>query len=97
VKIASSSAPEVSGALVPPTNIQAESMRLAEAMQRMFGNPDVPRGYAAEMPVWFVTMDGLWASEASAPGVTATQQPYHHYIVVLDAANGMEIEASLRP
>ncbi len=95
--IASASAPEISGALVAPSNIQAEQLSLGQAMTRMFGNANAPRGYTADMLVWVVTMDGLWASQAQAPGVTATQLPYHHYIIVLDASSGMQIESSLTP
>lgn len=97
VKIASNSAPEISGALSPPGNIQAERMTLAEALQRMSGDAKLPPGYSADAPVWYVTMDGLWASEALAPGVTATQRPYHHYRVILDARTGTDIESSLTP
>jgi len=96
-KIASTSVPEISGALVAPSNVQAKLITLGQAMQQMFGNADAPRGYAADMPVWYVTMDGLWANQAQAPGITAAQMPYHHYIVVLVASNGMQIEGSLRP
>ncbi len=94
---ASMSRPEVSGALVSPQNVQAEQMTLSEAMKRLPGNPSVPARYKPQMLVWVVTMDGLWASEVQAPGITATQAPYHHYLVVLDAITGMEIESSLQP
>lgn len=97
LEIAASSAPEVSGALVPPQNIRAEQLTLSQATQRMSGNTNLPQGYNGDMAVWYVTMDGLWASEVQAPGVTATQVPYHHYMIVLDALTALEIEGSLRP
>ncbi len=97
VRIASQSAPEISGALVTPQNIQAEQITLKEAMQRMGSQMQLPTSYRADTPVWIVTMDGLWASEAQAPGVAATQIPYHHYFVILGASTGMEIESELRP
>ncbi len=94
---AAASAPEVSGALVTPSNVQAQQITLGEAMQRMWGNADPPRGYTPDMPVWYVTMDGLWKGEMPAPGVTVMPAQYHHYIIVLDAVTGLELEASLRP
>ncbi len=95
--ITSSSAPEISGAQVPPVNIQAEQTTLAQAVQRMNSRGGLPKGYAPDLPVWYVTMDGLWANEVQAPGVTATQVPYHHYFLILDAVTGMAIETALRP
>jgi len=99
LKIASSSQPEISGALVTPQNVQTEQMTLGEAEQRIHGNPTAPSGHAPEMPVWYVTMDGLWANEVSAPDLTpsVTQQPYHSYRIILDARTGLEIESSLQP
>ena len=91
------SRPEVSGALLSPQNVQAEQMALSQAMQRLPGSPSVPAGYDPQMPVWMVMMDGLWTNEVQAPGVTATQTPYHHCVVILDALTGMEIGSSLRP
>jgi hypothetical protein len=97
VRSASMSRPEVSGALVIPQNVQAEQMELSEAIKRLPGNPSMVPGYNSQTPVWVVTMDGLWANEAQAPGVTATQQPYHHYLSLLDAKTGMEIQSYLKP
>jgi hypothetical protein len=97
LRSASMSRPEVSGALVTPQNVQAEQMTLGAAVQRLPGNPSVPVRYNPQMPVWLVTIDGLWANEVQAPGITATQAPYHHYAVVLDALTGTEIESSLKP
>jgi hypothetical protein len=97
IRIASGSAPEISGALVPPQNLRADQLTLTQAMQRMTGEVQIPNGYEPATPVWYVTMDGLWANEVQAPGVTTTQVPYHHYFVVLDAVTGLEIESSLRP
>lgn len=97
VDSASMSAPEVSGALVAPTNVQAMQITLGEALLRMGENANPPGGYSRELPVWYVTMDGLWEGEMAAPGVTVTPARYHHRIVVLNAVTGMEIESSLRP
>jgi hypothetical protein len=87
VRIASSSAPEISGPLAIPSNIQAQQIPLSEAIQQMLG----------DTPVWYVTMDGLWVNEMPVPGMVVKHGPYHHYRVVLDAVTGMEIESSLRP
>jgi hypothetical protein len=96
-RIASSSAPEISGAQVPPQNIQAGQTTLSRAMQRMTGETQLPEGYGPDTPVWYVTMDGLWVNEMPAPGVTVTQVPYHHYFIILDAVTGMSVETVLRP
>jgi hypothetical protein len=96
-RIASSSAPEISGAQIPPQNIQAEQTTLIRAMQRITGETQLPEGYGPDAPVWYVTMDGLWDNEMLAPGVTVTQVPYHHYLIILDAVTGMSIETILRP
>jgi hypothetical protein len=97
IRIATSSAPEISGAQVPPQNVQAEQTTLSRAMQRITGETQLPEGYGPDAPVWYVTMDGSWANEMSAPGVTVTQVPYHHYFIILDAVTGMSIETALRP
>ncbi|HEX8992880.1 MAG TPA: hypothetical protein VF784_14465 [Anaerolineales bacterium] len=97
VERASMSAPEVSGALIAPTNVQASQITLGEALLRMGENANPPGGYSRELPVWYVTMDGLWEGEMTAPGVTVTPARYRHCIVVLDAVTGMEIQGALRP
>jgi hypothetical protein len=97
VRIASSSAPEISGPLAIPSNIQAQQIPLSEAIQQMLGDTPVPTSYRPDMPVWYVTMDGLWVNEMPVPGMVVKHGPYHHYRVVLDAVTGMEIESSLRP
>ena len=96
---AASSRPEVSGALVTPANVQAELMPLGEAQRRLGESTPSAGGESADTPVWYVTMEGLWAGEASAPGTTlaATQPPYHSFTLILDARTGLEIESLLRP
>jgi hypothetical protein len=97
VQDASMSRPEVSEALVTPQNIRAEQMQLGEALKLLPDNASMPPGADPQTPVWVVTVDGLWADEMEAPGITATQVPYRHYLLVLDAVTGMEIASSLRP
>ena len=97
VKSVAMSAPETSGALETPTNIQAEKITLGEAEQRIPTRGSFPAGYTAAVPVWYVTMDGLWQDEAPAPGVTVTPGYYHHAILVLDAVTGDEIHHILAP
>ncbi len=97
VKTASMSAPEISGALEPLTNIRAEQIALHEAEQRIPVQGSFPLGYTGITPVWYVTMDGLWQNEAAAPGATAVPSPYHHAILVLDAVTGDEIHHMLTP
>jgi hypothetical protein len=82
--------------LAAPTNIQAEQISLGEAMRRA-GNGEIRCAACASTPVWYVTMDGLWEDEMPAPGVTVTPGQYHHAVLILDAASGMELSSSLRP
>ncbi len=96
VKSASMSRPEVSPALTAPTNIQAERMSLAEAM-RLANDRNIRCTQCASVPVWYITMDGLWRDEMPAPGVTVTPGYYHHATVILDAVTGNEFSSSLRP
>ena len=53
------SRPEVSPALVPPGNIHAEQITLAQAEQSIPGSRSLPAGYTAGAPVWYITLDGL--------------------------------------
>jgi hypothetical protein len=97
--LAAESRPEVSGALATPENVAAEAMPLRAAVARLHGSASPAAGYDPEMPVWLVTMDGLWASEATAPGVTPPPTPplLRRFAVILDAMTGLEIESVLRP
>lgn len=95
--LASGSRPEVSGALATPTNVQATLMSLGDAQLKLHRQVNAIAGRKLESLAWLVTMEGLWANEAQAPGLTATQQPFHHLAVIVDADSGEEIESSLRP
>ncbi|HLO30746.1 MAG TPA: hypothetical protein VK249_16490 [Anaerolineales bacterium] len=97
LKLAAMSRPEMSGSLVAPSNVQAEQMRLAEAIKRISKNSDAPAGYTPDNLVWLVTMDGLWLDEFGSPTDSATQEPYHHFITILDAKSGLEIESAAHP
>ena len=46
---------------------------------RLRGSTTPINGYTSDSVAWVVTLDGLWASEASAPDLTLsiTQIPYH--------------------
>jgi len=98
LKIASSSMPEVSGALVTPQVVQAHQMTLGDAL-RLHQDTTPMNGYSSDTLVWVVILEGLWASEANAPDATPsiTQQPFHSYTIILDAKTGLEIGGSLRP
>ena len=97
VKSVSSSRPEISGALITPSNVRAQQMTLREALRHRPRDLSPVAGYGLQMSVWYVTMDGLWANEVQAPGVSATQTPLHHAAVILDAQSGMEIESWMMP
>lgn len=99
LEIASTSGPEISRPQEKPSNIRAEQITLAEAVNRINKNNQPANRYDPNMTVWFVTMEGLWLGEMSAPGVVPTPEPvpYHHYLIILDAKTGLELESSLLP
>ncbi len=99
MEIASTSRPEISGAQEEVSNIGAEQMTLDEAVKKINKNNQPAAGYDPAMIVWFVTMDGLWLGEMSAPGSGPTPEPvpYHHYAIIIDAKTGLEIRSSLLP
>jgi hypothetical protein len=97
VKSASMSRPEVSPALVAPTNVQAERTTLGDALRRAGHGNDIRCARCAAWPAWYVTMDGLWQDQASAPDVTPTPGTYRHAIVILDAIGGSELSSTLKP
>lgn len=99
VKAAKESRPEMSGAQVEPSNVQAELLTLAEAVKRLRTEGEPARGYDPQMPVWLVTMDGVWYDEFQAPDVTevVTPEPYRHFMLILDAKTGLVIESAARP
>ena len=96
---ASTSRPEISGPQEKPSNINAQKMTLAEAVKKINKNNQPASEYDPKMTVWFVTMDGLWLGEMSAPGDVPAPEPvpYHHYAIIIDAKTGSEIESSLSP
>ena len=96
LKITSMSRPEISGSQVTPSNVHAEQMTLGEATKRIRENNDVATGYTPDMLVWFVTMDGIWLDEFPRPKDLPTPEPYQHFIVIIDAKTGLEIECSAR-
>ena len=97
LKIASMSQPEMSGSQVTPSNVHAEQTTLGEAIKRIRENSDVATGYTPDMPVWLVTMDGIWLDEFPCPTDLPTPEPYRHFIIIIDAKTGLEIEGSARP
>ena len=99
LEVASMSRPELSGAQEKPFNVVAEQMSLAEAVKKINENDQPAAGYPPDMPVWFVTMEGLWLGEMFAPDVAPTPEPvqYHHYAIIIDAKTGLEIESWLTP
>jgi hypothetical protein len=97
LKSASMSRPELSGSQVTPSHVQAEQMTLGEAVKRIDENNSVPAGYSPNMPVWLVTMDGIWLDEFPRPMDLPTPEPYRHFIIIIDANSGLEIESAARP
>jgi hypothetical protein len=97
LKMASLPRPEISGSQVTPSNVNAEKMTLGEATKRISGSNDVATGYARDMLVWFVTMDGIWLDEFPRPTDLPTAVPYQHFIIIIDAKSGLEIESAARP
>ena len=97
LKSASISRPELSGSQVTPSNIQAEQITLGEAVKRIDENNSVPAGYSPNILVWLVTMDGIWLDEYPRPIDLPTPEPYRHFIIIIDAKSGLEIESAARP
>ena len=97
LKIASTSQPEMSGALVTPEAVRAELTTLVTATRRLTGSDSVGAGYSPDMAVWLITMDGTWTDEFPRPTDMPAPEPYHHYGVILDASSGESISISARP
>jgi len=99
LEIASASSPEMSGAKEKPVNTSAEQMTLDQAVKKIDKHNQPATGYDPNMTVWFVTMQGLWLGQMSAPGIVSTpeQVPYRHYAIIIDAKTGSEIESSFSP
>ena len=70
-------------------------MTLEEAVRQINPENAVAVGYDPNLRVWFVTMEGIWTDEFSRPEGFPTPSPYHHYVVILDAKTGVEIETSV--
>ena len=97
VESASMSRPELGGSQTPPTNLHAEQMTLAEAVRQIDESNSVAAGYSADMPVWLVTMEGNWLNEAPRLTDVPTPEPYHRFLLIIDAKTGSEIESAARP
>ena len=100
LQIARAPQPELSPALTEPTNVQAERMRLMDAVRRLDETTELDVGpYDKETMVWLVTMDGTWALAAPhQPGAPEPEQElFHYYAIILDATSGSTIMASARP
>ena len=97
LKSAAMSRPEISGSQANPSSVQAEQMSLGEAVRRIDENSSVATGYSPDMLVWLVTMDGIWLDEFPRPTDLPTPEPYQHFIIIIDAKSGLEIESSARP
>src|SRR5690242_8587286 len=97
VEIASASRPEISSGQTTPTNVRAERMALAEAIRHIGAGDEIPSGQAAELPVWLVSMDGIWLDEFPRPEDYPTPEPYRHLMIILNAKSGAEIESTFRP
>jgi hypothetical protein len=97
LKVASTSHPEMSGALTAPENIQAELTTLVTATRRLTGSDSVDAGDNPDMAVWLVTMDGTWTDEFPRQTGVPAPEPYHHYGVILNARSGESISISARP
>ncbi|HEY3311882.1 MAG TPA: hypothetical protein VGK00_09605 [Anaerolineales bacterium] len=94
---ASTSRPEISAPQVQPFNVQAEKLPLTEALKRLSAGNTPAAGFDPQLPVWLVSMDGLWLDEFPRPDGFPTPQPYRHFFVILDAKTGMEIESAAKP
>ncbi len=97
VKAAKGSRPEMSAAQVEPTNVQVKQLTLAEAVKRLRADGKPARGYDPQMPVWLVTMDGIWLDEFPRSTEMPTPEPYQHFMMILDAQTGLLIESAARP
>jgi hypothetical protein len=97
IESASMSHPELSGSQVPPSNIRAQQMTLEEATRRIYEGNHVGDGYAPDMLVWIVTMDGMWLDEFPRPTDVPAPKPYRHLVMILNAKTGEEIESAARP
>ena len=91
------SRPEISGSQVAPSNIHAEQTTLSKATKLISGSNDVATGYTPDILVWFVTMDDIWLDEFPRPTDLSTPEPYQHFIIIIDAKSGLEIESAARP
>jgi len=72
-------------------------MTLDEAVKKLSSDNQIDDGYDPNMIVWFVTMDGVWLDEFPKPDNLPTPAPYHHYVLILDAKDGSEIQVSILP
>jgi hypothetical protein len=97
LNIAAMSHPEISGSQVTPSNIHAEQMSLGKAVKRINENNNVAAGYTPDGMVWLVTMDGIWLDEFPRLTDMPTPVPYRHFLIILDAKSGLEIETAARP
>lgn len=100
LQIARAPQPELSGSLTEPTNVQAERLRLIDALRRLDETTELGAGpYDKETVVWLVTMEGTWASAFPLPpgAPEPEQEPYRHYAIVFDATSGTAIMALARP
>lgn len=97
LEIVSMSRPEMSGAQVPPSNIHAEQVSFDEATKRIQELNEVPPGYSPDLPVWLVTMDGIWLDTFGASAGLPAPEPYRHMMIILDAQSGLEIQSGARP
>ena len=88
LNIASQPQPELNLTLATPTVISSELMTLREALQRATDSDSVPSGMEPGSPVWFVTLRGEWVSAFPRPTREATQEPYRHMSIVIDAESG---------
>lgn len=97
LKSASMPQPEISGSQVTLSNVHAERITLSEAVKRIDDNNSVATGYSPDMLVWLVTMDGIWLDEFPRLTDLPTPEPYQHFIIIIDAKSGLEIERAARP
>ena len=64
-----------------PTNIQATQMTLGAIQDRV--TPDDPN-----LPVWLVSMEGIWTPGGFVSPDYAAQHPLHHYSIIINAKSG---------
>jgi hypothetical protein len=72
-------------------------MTLNEAVKLIDSKSEVAVGYEPDMTVWFVKMEGIWLDEFPRPEGFPTPVPYRHYVIILDAKTGLDIEVSASP